>query len=674
MASTYELLPRPGSAHQDELDTSERPDEDDVDILHGQKTKSVTQVQARQDVKTRAWSGGGKRALKSYASASYRHLIATAPDRWLLECLSLSFSIVLFIVLFLLFAIASGKPTSWWTSYLSFATIIAILSKGIQVTLMLPAASSISQLGWVHFHKPHPLIHFQRFDAASRGLLGTLRLLIANPSVITMLCLLLSIVALSIEAAAQQCLRTTPSQYIPTLLTIWTLDRFMTKGDRVSTGMLDAGVAALTFEYWTDDENMPPLSRVRAGVPNTLAFTCTDVNCIGPDPYVTLSLCTICEDWSDKLVVSPTGCDANLTDTPNDCYVNLPGGNSLQVAEEGMRVLSQSITTTVEEFQGGPVILANYSIIEQISSNGPYKEPMRYAAQSCTVMLCANLYQLDIMPQTNIGTGTTELLLASVLHAERSNSTPYVGKYGDEASYRDGDWPGYLITVSQNDTANNDGRGWPKDPVTLGLDGPSTDFLRAYLGIMFNGSAGLANANDTYDQQRSLRLTTGLVGQTGGTTFWEGILSTAIDYVFISQEDAFKQISGVSNAVTTSMANWLRDLYPTQQSGTATTSGLPGGYYDAQPSSFHVRWVWLAFPAVAEVSAIVLLCTAMFLTDQNKVPLWKSSTVAMMYHGTPRPDAKLNTDFVKVTAMEGSAQNRRIVLVHQQEDHQMMDY
>lgn len=652
MASSYPLLPTARlPSDQDTERISKLSSNDDLDH---QDMTAASQTRIEPKVKSHT----------TFLRQRWQNLTTTIADGWLLEWTSLACSIVLLTGLMILFRLFNGRPTQTWTAYLSFTTIIAILSKAIQVTLMLPVAASISQLGWIHFNKPRALIDFQKFDASSRGILGTVRLLIALPSSVAVLCALLTALSLGIEAAAQQCLRTTASQYLPTLRTIWRLDEFATNGGSVSPGLIHAGTSAVTARHFRAGGNVPPSHKAKPVTPGTLVYTCTGRSCVEPTPYVTLSLCSVCEDVSEDLVIYPPSCDANTSNIGSDCRVSLPGWTSLYIAEEALTLSAAPVTTFIDDFKSGLLVLANFAIIEQIFGVDAswYEQPVRYAAQSCTITLCANIYQLENTPQDRSTSGATELLLASVTHAERSNDPNMAGK-----------WPGYTITVSEqsvSDAAKGKSTPWKGEDTTLGLDGVSTDFLRQYFLSLFNGTADIPRSDYLFDRTRTLELASEVAQQSTGSALWDGIVYTLRGYGFVDEDDLFYQVDSVINAITSSMGNWLRDLYPVSSDG---STGEPGNYRATQQSSYHIRWAWLTLPAVVEVLAFALLCTAISLTLEHKIPAWKSSTVAMMYHGLSRPEETSKLQYQMVSSMEDAAKQRRTTLAIRPDDCRLID-
>ena len=69
------------------------------------------------------------------------------------------------------------KSLSDWHSNLSLNTIIAVLSQLMQMILLVPIASSLSQLQWLWYRDRKPLKDISYFADAGTGLVSSLILL-----------------------------------------------------------------------------------------------------------------------------------------------------------------------------------------------------------------------------------------------------------------------------------------------------------------------------------------------------------------------------------------------------------------------------------------------------------------------------------------------------------------
>ena len=99
---------------------------------------------------------------------------------WLLEILSTCAAIAVLVAVSVLLSAFDGRPNPLWTGGITLNTVVAFGSVLFRVSLMVPVASCISQLNWIWFAQAkRPLYDAVRFDQASRGLYGSMKLLVS---------------------------------------------------------------------------------------------------------------------------------------------------------------------------------------------------------------------------------------------------------------------------------------------------------------------------------------------------------------------------------------------------------------------------------------------------------------------------------------------------------------
>lgn len=111
------------------------------------------------------------------------------------------------LALLILLGKFNGKSLSEWHSNLTLNTIIAVLSQLVQMVVLVPIASSLSQLQWLWYYNRKPLKDISYFQDASTGLMSSLVLLFKRrASLIVWLGAICMIVQASFGAFAQQAL------------------------------------------------------------------------------------------------------------------------------------------------------------------------------------------------------------------------------------------------------------------------------------------------------------------------------------------------------------------------------------------------------------------------------------------------------------------------------------
>jgi hypothetical protein len=99
-------------------------------------------------------------------------------SNWTLESVCIAISAICFVALAAIFASYSGKALTSWTFYFSLNTVASTLGTIGKSTLLLAVSAAIGQGKWLWFYdKQRPLIEFDTFDEASRGPLGSVKLL-----------------------------------------------------------------------------------------------------------------------------------------------------------------------------------------------------------------------------------------------------------------------------------------------------------------------------------------------------------------------------------------------------------------------------------------------------------------------------------------------------------------
>ena len=93
---------------------------------------------------------------------------------WLIACVGL-------LVIVSLLAHWNGRRTADWSSHIQISTLISTLASITYLFLMIPIASSISQLKWNHFVSRKALYDFHTIDQASRSVFACVTLVLSKP-------------------------------------------------------------------------------------------------------------------------------------------------------------------------------------------------------------------------------------------------------------------------------------------------------------------------------------------------------------------------------------------------------------------------------------------------------------------------------------------------------------
>jgi len=96
---------------------------------------------------------------------------------WGLELLSCLASAAALAAIIATLSIHNNQPLPEWPFGVSINAVIGLLATTLRVTMILPIAEGISQLKWLWYRRPRAMKDLDRFDEASRGPLGSGKLL-----------------------------------------------------------------------------------------------------------------------------------------------------------------------------------------------------------------------------------------------------------------------------------------------------------------------------------------------------------------------------------------------------------------------------------------------------------------------------------------------------------------
>lgn len=96
---------------------------------------------------------------------------------WTIELSAWIGSLVCFIAIIAVLAVCNDKPLPKLQFGATPAAIIGLLSTLFQTGVMVSVSAVIGQMKWIETLRKKPMIHFRVMDEASRGVLGSLKLL-----------------------------------------------------------------------------------------------------------------------------------------------------------------------------------------------------------------------------------------------------------------------------------------------------------------------------------------------------------------------------------------------------------------------------------------------------------------------------------------------------------------
>jgi hypothetical protein len=135
-----------------------------------------------------------------------------------------------------------------------------------------------------------------------------------------------------------------------------------------------------------------------------------------------------------------------------------------------------------------------------------------------------------------------------------------------------------------------------------------------------------------------------------------------------SQTDAYEYTTSRFNTVgpqsTRNLSERLENVAVALTNwGLQTTNDTWSGDAYADESFVRVRWHWIAMPAFLELASLALLVLTIVHSRRMDIPLWKSSVLALIYHGVDELRAQENPANERWSSMEGAAKEVDVQLV-----------
>ncbi|KAK3112095.1 hypothetical protein LTR53_011990 [Teratosphaeriaceae sp. CCFEE 6253] len=538
-------------------------------------------------------------------------------------------------------------------------TLLSLLSTICKASFLLCPAEGLSQLKWNHFYQRHRrLIDLQYFDAASQGQLGALKLLwhtnyralLANlGAIVTVLAIAtdpLTNQLITIQARSQDASNVTASISAAYAYGMEAQDSMTS----ISSPLSDAMVRGI----------YAPALQVN--------YSCASGSCTWPR-FESLAFCSVCKDVSDEVAVQCGDCKADIkqADSPGTystatCNYTTPGGINASVqltsSDRGSVIPDTFLETMIRDLgsmagnssdmsniamdEGGDIVglsvlrfdlvypLLNRSFGSDVCGEGTNATPpmIRPKAYSCTLGWCAQSFATTRFQDGRLfddATSSTRLKIASdycyvppdrkgpgnkltcpVYPADRSLPPPKA--LGDPATRQQ---QAHVF--------------WINDVVTTNL--------QAYLDDTFDFSIG----GDRPDNN--------------GNNGYNLATSPALQQTFYTANGG--NVSRTMQDMARSLTNELRQ---------GPESEAVPGMVAYSVAYIEVRWAWLAYLVSLCGLAIAFLFAAMITSWRRHSPIWKSSSLALLFHGCSGAGLFSGREIDDVSAMERAARDVRAYL------------
>lgn len=599
--------------------------------------------------------------------------IRGALDSWFYEYTALVFSVGCLAALVIILGIYNGKETPQLPYNITLNALISVLSTAARSSLLFAVAGTLGQLKWVWFMDSRELSDMQTFDSATRGPWGALVLLCSRSiRPLASMGAVITIVTLAYGPFLQQLVR-----YPVIYNSVLSYDATTKKATSLDATANFSNWDSARVAAWLD------IDRFDRETPG-----CPTGNCTWPT-FTSLEYCTKCGDTTAETSLKCSAVfqkwDAKSNETceihpdqgyPATVWQGLIANNSTDWSYSTVdsivwvvRLTSafgsndalytlyntpdpepnsafQSTGDTKYSYLGveNPTLVLGYASFDTKprlydgSTLSGSSTPIFLKAETCIITPCERTHQLSMTAgQLRTVVIDTDYGVSDI----RSDGS----RCWRTTSYRGIDDASVLpvkdctLRASGEPTVTACHGGDATSGYTFCIPDDAPD-LGAYLG---SNNIGLLGRVGSKARREGNTIThehghpeenadvTGLGFPTVGKTTYQAIQAHNFSYLM--------------ERMAASMTKVELDKSSTLVYGNMT---FPVVHVE-------VAWQWFILPAALNALAIFLLLATAVLSHRRKTQLWKSSTLALLYHGLDNPEPAPNLTMANVSEMERCA-------------------
>ena len=579
-------------------------------------------------------------------------------DTWLPEVFALGFSTACLLAIIAVLAAYHDKQLHRLPKGLTLNAIIAVLAAGAKSSLMFAVGGTMSRSKWCWFRHQQRLQDLEDMDDASRGPLGSTVMIFQHT--IRSICAIgavLVILALAFDPFVQQVVgypvrQATTSSSEALTRQAHTLNS-VTATDEMA-GNVYAGI-------YHDNYDRTP--------------TCPTGNCTW-DPFRSVGWCGECKRHPPGHVKSDD-CNFSLEDLIDgghainkECHFSISGGDSLlavlhtTVDQYGnnsgylqyspiwlMTQLSNPVRLQeyAQEYftqdhmlldHRNPLLAFGYIYFQYVTAKSAFSSsksfdirtplPQMMNATSCVLTPYARLYNVTVMN----GNTTVEVLNEDY----GTLSAPRPNEYYSGLCWR----PTSLAALPPTNISviGSPLGGLSYNDTNMAWCGLASEWI-PQIAAPLQGAVGINFMRDVRKADS--------VAVSMHTTH-----NTPAAHI----DDAgglHKVFPGIINALTDAT------LHATEFNNNIAVSFVNGTVL-TEKVFVHVIWGWLSLPIALIVGGAIFLGLTVWDTGRHKVPLWKSSATAFLYHGLSDDAVDADSEYATRSEMEEAARSTRVRL------------
>ncbi|KAL3432040.1 hypothetical protein BDV09DRAFT_187867 [Aspergillus tetrazonus] len=256
------------------------------------------------------------------SKVGYKRHPVYSPSEWLFEAASSLLAMGLLFAIVGIFIAMDGKPLSDWNARVSLSATISILTTAYTTALMHGVSSFIAQLKWLYFKdRPKRLSHLETFDGASRGVWGSILLLTNVRWNLATIGAVITILRLTFSPFAQQVVLLEQRELVESDVSA------MFGYAHDYSRNLGPGMATARIESIPQDPGMQSaIVQGLYGITTTTKFSCPGA-CRWTDSYVSLGFKSTCQNVTQETLRTATCSERR--GVGGQCNMTTPGGLGL---------------------------------------------------------------------------------------------------------------------------------------------------------------------------------------------------------------------------------------------------------------------------------------------------------------------------------------------------------
>ncbi|OJD13755.1 hypothetical protein AJ78_05822 [Emergomyces pasteurianus Ep9510] len=528
-------------------------------------------------------------------------------DWWLWELSACVLSPLALVASIAILAAYSGGRAPELPKNFTLNAIISILTNVVKASILFVVAASISQLKWLWLKDTRSLQDLQVFDDASRGPLGALYIIFfLRGRHLASLGALITILTLVLDPFMQQ-------------IIVYPVGVVYRESGEASVARTDNVTYAAQGQKGRRMDSVLDQGIMNAiyngdSAP-TLKPSCPTGNCTWPI-FHSIGVCSRCIDMADKVTLEGACTPGDFLEMEKNCTISFQHGVPIVNPYDGVGAASYIAWLLNYKPDHGNTFSA---VTKQIKGN---------FAGLDNPLFALGWVEIDYSTLKNTTPIARAMECMVTYCLERHNVSVQAG-----VSIKSTE-PVHLASMDQLS-------GWDITETLL----PADEMVRV-INFVVDSNAGHALWK---------RLILNLLGN---ATTWPVsteyfIPSNTFIGIARTIDDKMHMIETVARSLTDSI------LQPSNQ----TMTGVVG-----VPEQFiHVRWGWIALPTFIVLTTMLFLFLVMLGTKAHDVEVWKSSSLALLYHGLEKPNED-NAHFSRVSDMTQHAANVRVRLATSEAD------